>query len=200
MVTKGNPGDNRGGRSSSGSMLAVAGLCCCFYLLAVWQRSGFGKGDSIALEITKKAEDCDVLKNLEIETHATDQTGEEEGESPAEVRRFEACGERYVDYTPCQDQVLAMTFPRAPKGYVTPFPWPKSRDYVPFANAPHKSLSVEKAVQNWVQYEGNVLRFPGGGTQFPQGADAYIKQLASVIPIDNGIVRTALDTGCGVSS
>ncbi|GKG54856.1 probable methyltransferase PMT2, partial [Tanacetum coccineum] len=31
---------------------------------------------------------------------------------------------------------------------------------------------------------------------FPEGADAYIDQLASVIPIDNGTVRTALDTGC----
>lgn len=86
----------------------------------------------------------------------------------------------------------------APKGYATPFPWPKSRDYVPYANAPYKSLTIEKASQNWIQYEGNVFRFPGGGTQFPEGADAYIAQLASVIPFDNGMVRTALDTGCGV--
>ncbi|CAH9144038.1 unnamed protein product [Cuscuta epithymum] len=214
MVTKGNPGDNRG--RSSGSIFVVAGLCCFFYLLAVWQRSGFGKGDSIALEITKKAEDCNVLPNLEIQTHQQTVGAEEE------VKQFEACDEKYIDYTPCHDQLRAMTFPRenmmyrerhcppeeeklrclvpAPNGYVTPFPWPKSRDYVPFANAPHKSLTVEKAVQNWVQYEGNVFRFPGGGTQFPQGADAYIKQLASVIPIDNGVVRTALDTGCGVAS
>jgi hypothetical protein len=63
---------------------------------------------------------------------------------------------------------------------------------------PHKSLTVEKAIQNWVHYEGNVFRFPGGGTQFPQGADTYIDQLASVIPIAEGKVRTALDTGCGV--
>jgi len=49
-----------------------------------------------------------------------------------------------------------------------------------------------------VHYEGNVFRFPGGGTQFPQGADKYIDQLASVIPIAEGKVRTALDTGCGV--
>lgn len=33
---------------------------------------------------------------------------------------------------------------------------------------------------------------------FPQGADAYIDELASVIPIADGSVRTALDTGCGV--
>ncbi|XP_017416669.1 probable methyltransferase PMT2 [Vigna angularis] len=45
----------------------------------------------------------------------------------------------------------------APRGYATPFPWPMSRDYVPYANAPYKSLTVEKAVQNWIQYEGNVI-------------------------------------------
>ncbi|KAL0327177.1 UNVERIFIED_CONTAM: putative methyltransferase PMT2 [Sesamum angustifolium] len=52
----------------------------------------------------------------------------------------------------------------------------------------HPRLTVEKAIQNWIQYEGNVFRFPGGGTQFPQGADNYIDQLASVIPIKNGTV------------
>ncbi|GAB2212258.1 hypothetical protein Droror1_Dr00025609 [Drosera rotundifolia] len=34
----------------------------------------------------------------------------------------------------------------------------------------------------------------------PEGADAYIDELASVIPITNGSVRTTLDTGCGVAS
>ncbi|KDO82913.1 hypothetical protein CISIN_1g0105922mg [Citrus sinensis] len=102
-------------------------------------------------------------------------------------------------HCPPEEEKLHCLIP-APKGYVTPFPWPKSRDYVPYANAPYKSLTVEKAIQNWIQYEGNVFRFPGGGTQFPQGADKYIDQLASVIPIKNGTVRTALDTGCGVAS
>ncbi|CAI0402087.1 unnamed protein product [Linum tenue] len=102
-------------------------------------------------------------------------------------------------HCPPEEEKLHCLIP-APKGYVTPFPWPKSRDYVPYANAPYKSLTVEKAIQNWVQYEGNVFRFPGGGTQFPQGADKYIDQLASVIPIKNGTVRTLLDTGCGVAS
>ncbi|KAF3969745.1 hypothetical protein CMV_006498 [Castanea mollissima] len=184
------------------------------------ERSGFGKGDSIALEITKQS-DCSILSNLNYETHHGGDAGTVD-ESEGEAKEFKPCDDRYIDYTPCQDQMRAMTFPRenmnyrerhcppeeeklhclipAPKGYVTPFPWPKSRDYVPYANAPYKSLTVEKAVQNWIQYEGNVFRFPGGGTQFPQGADAYINQLASVIPFDNGMVRTALDTGCGVAS
>ncbi|KAK6931230.1 putative S-adenosyl-L-methionine-dependent methyltransferase [Dillenia turbinata] len=218
MAPKINAGDGR--TRSSISIFIVVGLCCFFYILGAWQRSGFGKGDSIALEITKQGPDCTVLSNLNFETHHGGDVGSLDDSESA--KGFESCPARFTDYTPCQDQKQAMTFPRenmiyrerhcppedkklrclipAPKGYVTPFPWPKSRDYVPYANAPYKSLTVEKAIQNWIQYEGDVFKFPGGGTQFPQGADKYIDQLASVIPIENGTVRTALDTGCGVAS
>ncbi|XP_015883490.3 probable methyltransferase PMT2 [Ziziphus jujuba] len=216
MATKGNSGDLKG--RGSMSILVVAVLCCFFYILGAWQRSGFGKGDSIAVEITKQS-DCSILSNLNYETHHNDDGRNDDSK---EIKEIKPCDKRYIDYTPCHDQMRAMTFPRenmiyrerhcppveeklhclipAPEGYATPFPWPKSRDYVPFANAPYKSLTVEKAVQNWIQYEGNVFRFPGGGTQFPHGADAYIDQLAAVIPMDNGMVRTVLDTGCGVAS
>lgn len=219
MANKLHTGDSR--TRSSVSIFIVAGLCCFFYLLGAWQRSGFGKGDSIALEMTKSGAACNVLPDLNYETHHAGESGMID-ESKSSIKVFKPCDARYTDYTPCQDQNRAMRFPRenmnyrerhcppqeeklhclvpAPKGYVTPFPWPKSRDYVPYANAPYKSLTVEKAIQNWIQYEGNVFRFPGGGTQFPQGADKYIDQLASVIPIENGTVRTALDTGCGVAS
>ncbi|XP_010066916.2 probable methyltransferase PMT2 [Eucalyptus grandis] len=214
------PNSADGRTRTSVQILIVAGLCLFFYALGAWQRSGFGKGDSIALAITNSGADCDVASNLNFETH---HGGESETSGESEnAKVFEPCNSHFTDYTPCQDQKRAMTFPRenmnyrerhcppegeklhclipAPKGYVTPFPWPKSRDYVPYANAPYKALTVEKAIQNWIQYEGSVFRFPGGGTQFPQGADKYIDQLASVIPIDNGTVRTALDTGCGVAS
>ncbi|XP_034673403.1 probable methyltransferase PMT2 [Vitis riparia] len=212
MAKKGNAAESK--TRSSISIFVVLGLCCFFYILGAWQRSGFGKGDSIAIEVTKQT-DCSILSNLNFETHHKDEAG-------TIGDQFKPCDAQYIDYTPCQDQDRAMTFPRedmnyrerhcppegeklhclipAPKGYATPFPWPKSRDYVPFANAPYKNLTVEKAVQNWIQYEGNVFRFPGGGTQFPRGADAYIDELASVIPFENGMVRTALDTGCGVAS
>ncbi|KAG9138368.1 hypothetical protein Leryth_001561 [Lithospermum erythrorhizon] len=219
MAIKPNMGDGR--TRNSVSVFIVAGLCCFFFFLGAWQRSGFGKGDSIALEVTKNSEGCNNLPDLNVETHHGSDAGISD-DSQSEVKEIKPCDAQYTDYTPCQDQQRAMTFPResmnyrerhcppdeeklhclipAPKGYVTPFPWPKSRDYVPYANAPYKSLTVEKAIQNWIQYEGNVFRFPGGGTQFPQGADKYIDQLASVIPIENGTVRTALDTGCGVAS
>lgn len=215
MGNKGNAGDRRS-KGQLSSILMVAGLCLCFYVLGIWQRSGFGKGDSIAVEIMKKA-DCNSLPTLNVETHHGHET---KPLDDFQVKEIPPCEDRFIDYTPCQDQARAMTFPRenmnyrerhcppdneklhclipAPKGYVTPFLWPKSRDFVPYANAPYKSLTVEKAIQNWIQYEGDVFRFPGGGTQFPQGADKYIEQLAGVIPIDNGMVRTALDTGCGV--
>ncbi|MCL7022965.1 hypothetical protein MKW94_013696 [Papaver nudicaule] len=220
-MAKGNPKESK--MRSSTSIIIVIGLCCFFYILGAWQRSGFGKGDSIAEKITKQT-DCTVVPSLNFETHHSNdnEVGLTVDESEASVKEIEPCDAKYTDYTPCHDQKRAMTFPRegmvyrerhcppekeklhclipAPKGYATPFPWPKSRDYVHFANAPYKSLTVEKAIQNWVHYEGSVFRFPGGGTQFPQGADAYINQIASVIPIKNGTVRTVLDTGCGVAS
>ncbi|XP_044491944.1 probable methyltransferase PMT14 [Mangifera indica] len=201
------------------SIFIVIVLCCFFYLLGAWQKSGFGKGDSIASEISKQT-DCNIFTNLNFETHHNDVEIVDPSESKIQV--FKPCDVKYTDYTPCQEQDRAMRFPRenmiyrerhcppeeeklhclipAPKGYMTPFPWPKGRDYVHYANVPHKSLTVEKAVQNWVQFQGNVFKFPGGGTMFPQGADAYIDELAMVIPIKDGSVRTALDTGCGVAS
>ncbi|KAG0454065.1 hypothetical protein HPP92_025369 [Vanilla planifolia] len=196
-------------------IVIVVGLCCFFYVLGAWQRSGVGRGDSIALQITKETE-CGIMPNLNFETHHS------KDHYASKAKAFEPCDVQYTDYTPCQDQKRSMTFPRenmayrerhcpskeeklrclipAPKGYMVPFPWPKSRDVVPYANVPYKSLTIEKADQNWVQLEGNMFKFPGGGTMFPQGADAYIDVLASVIPIADGMVRTALDIGCGVAS
>lgn len=211
-----NPGDRR--TRSTMTIVIVMGLSCFFYILGAWQKSGTGRGDSIALRVNQET-DCTILPNLHFETHHTIS-----GANPLIMsnKMIEPCHIRYSDYTPCQDQNRAMAFPRenmtyrerhcpveneklhclipAPKGYVTPFSWPKSRDYVPFANAPYKSLTVEKAVQNWIQYQGDVFKFPGGGTMFPNGANAYLDELASVIPLADGTIRTALDTGCGVCS
>ncbi|KAL8503135.1 hypothetical protein ACS0TY_022033 [Phlomoides rotata] len=202
------------------SLFVVIGLCCLFYLLGVWQRSGFGKGDGYAIEINRQQTNCNVSPSLDFESHHNYVAPIDSSEPKGKV--FKPCDAKYTDYTPCQDQDRAMMFPRenmiyrerhcppedkklkclipAPKGYTSPFPWPKSRDYVYYSNVPFKSLTVEKAVQNWVEFQGNVFKFPGGGTMFPQGADAYIDELARVVPIADGSVRTALDTGCGVAS
>ena len=136
-------------------------------------------------------------------------------------RRYPACPVKYSEYTPCEDVERSLRYPRerlvyrerhcpasererlrclvpAPRGYRAPFPWPASRDVAWFANVPHKELTVEKAVQNWIRVDGDKLRFPGGGTMFPNGADAYIDDIAKIIPLLDGSIRTALDTGCGV--
>ncbi|XP_042486306.1 probable methyltransferase PMT14 [Macadamia integrifolia] len=216
MGSKLNSGSSR--TWSLKRMFIIIGLCGFFYLLGAWQRSGSGKGDTIAWEVIKQT-DCGILEGLSFETHQNDGTLHS---SEAKVEMFKSCHHQYTDYTPCHEQKRAMTFPRenmvyrerhcpseneklhclipAPKGYMTPYPWPKSRDYVHYANVPYTSLAIEKAVQNWVQLQGNVFKFPGGGTMFPEGSDAYIDELASVIPIADGTIRTALDTGCGVAS
>ncbi|OEL20254.1 putative methyltransferase PMT2 [Dichanthelium oligosanthes] len=217
-------------KSSSGarsplSLVVAMALCCFFYMLGAWQRSGYGKGDRIAAAVnlqTACGGGSDAFAaGLSFETHHGGDAAINASSSPggmvggaAAPPEFSPCAAALADHTPCHDQDRAMKFPRknmvyrerhcpadgerlrclvpAPPGYVTPFPWPKSRDYVPFANAPYKSLTVEKAVQNWVQYEGAVFRFPGGGTQFPQGADKYIDRLGSVVPFAGGHVRTCL--------
>lgn len=137
------------------------------------------------------------------------------------VHNFPACEMKYSEYTPCQDPVRGRKFDRkmlkyrerhcpkndellhclipAPPKYKNPFKWPQSRDYAWYDNIPHKELSIEKAVQNWIQVEGDRFRFPGGGTMFPHGADAYIDDIAELIPLKGGTIRTAIDTGCGVS-
>jgi hypothetical protein len=141
--------------------------------------------------------------------------------SSAAPRSYPACPVEYSEYTPCEDVKRSLRYPRdrlvyrerhcpsarerlrclvpAPAGYRNPFPWPASRDVAWFANVPHKELTVEKAVQNWIRVDGDKLRFPGGGTMFPHGADAYIDDIGKLIPLHDGSIRTALDTGCGVS-
>ncbi|MED6156608.1 hypothetical protein PIB30_015920 [Stylosanthes scabra] len=42
--------------------------------------------------------------------------------------------------------------------------------------------------------------YKGHWLLFPQGADAYIDELVSVIPIADGSIRTALNTDCGIAS
>lgn len=165
MAGKMNASDKK--TRSSMSMVIVVSLCCCFYILGAWQRSGFGKGDSIALEITKKADCTTVLSDLSFESHHGGSSDNIE-DSDSKPQAFMPCDVRCIHYTPCQYQMRAMTFPRenmiyrekhclpeseklgcivpAPNGYVTPFSWPKSRDYVFYANVPYKSLTVENAV------------------------------------------------------
>lgn len=155
--------------------------------------------------------------SLDFESHHQVELNSSNG-----VKQLEPCDMSLSEYTPCQDKVRGRKFDRnmmkyrerhcpskdeliyclipAPPKYKTPFKWPQSRDYAWYDNIPHKELSIEKAVQNWIQVEGDRFRFPGGGTMFPRGADAYIDDINKLIPLTDGTIRTAIDTGCGVAS
>lgn len=141
--------------------------------------------------------------------------------SSARVNHYPSCNLELSEYTPCEDSKRSLKFDRsmlayrerhcpeksellkcripAPFGYKPPFRWPQSRDSVWYANVPHKHLTVEKAGQNWVRFKGDRFTFPGGGTMFPRGADAYIDDIGKLIKLKDGSIRTAIDTGCGVS-
>ncbi|XVE95578.1 hypothetical protein REPUB_Repub02eG0110700 [Reevesia pubescens] len=89
-----------------------------------------------------------------------------------------------------------------PEGYKRSIKWPKSRDKIWYYNVPHTKLAEVKGHQNWVKVTGEDLTFPGGGTQFKNGALHYIDFIQESVPeIAWGKrSRVILDVGCGVAS
>lgn len=138
-----------------------------------------------------------------------------EEEVPAvSVQAYPPCDRRYTDATPCHEgedrfrricppaNELPSCITTPPPGWQRPPPWPESLHTAWYANIPSPFLATHKAEQNWVTVdrEGGKLNFPGGGTSFPEGADHYVEALEQLLPLGGGEIRTALDTGCGVSS
>ncbi|PNT73331.1 hypothetical protein BRADI_2g57087v3 [Brachypodium distachyon] len=101
----------------------------------------------------------------------------------------------------CPDEPPTCLVP-LPEGYKRPIEWPKSRDKVWYSNVPHTKLAEYKGHQNWVKVSGDHLLFPGGGTQFKNGALHYIDTIQQALPdIAWGKrSRVILDVGCGVAS
>ncbi|XP_024010100.1 probable methyltransferase PMT17 isoform X2 [Eutrema salsugineum] len=206
-------------------ILGVSGLCILFYVLGAWQNNNVpasyskmgcetqsNPSSSSTSSSSSESAELDFKSHNQIDFKETNQT----------IKYFEPCDLSLSEYTPCEDRQRGRRFDRnmmkyrerhcpskdellyclipPPPNYKIPFKWPQSRDYAWYDNIPHKELSVEKAVQNWIQVEGDRFRFPGGGTMFPRGADAYIDDIARLIPLTDGGIRTAIDTGCGVAS
>ncbi|PKA63318.1 putative methyltransferase PMT18 [Apostasia shenzhenica] len=205
-------------------ILGVTGLCTISYILGSWQRTSsilnLNSSYSDAPSKTACTVTCMPSNSNSLDFHAHHQVGL--NESSFFSGKFPSCDRKYSEYTPCQDPKRARKFQKkmliyrerhcpkknellkclipAPPKYKNPFKWPQSRDYAWYDNIPHRELSIEKAVQNWIQVEGDRFRFPGGGTMFPKGADAYIDEINALISLNDGNIRTALDTGCGVAS
>ncbi|RWR89372.1 quasimodo 3 [Cinnamomum micranthum f. kanehirae] len=135
---------------------------------------------------------------------------------------IDACPAEAVDHMPCEDPrrnsqlSREMNFYRErhcpsleesmvclippPVGYQIPVPWPESLHKIWHSNMPHNKIAERKGHQGWMKKEGPYFIFPGGGTMFPDGAVQYIEKLGLYIPISGGVLRTALDMGCGVAS
>ncbi|KAJ4830178.1 hypothetical protein Tsubulata_039742 [Turnera subulata] len=144
----------------------------------------------------------------------------EAGLSPQQI---ESCPADSADHMPCEDPrrnsqlSREMNFYRErhcplpddsplclippPDGYKVSVPWPQSLHKIWHANMPYNKIADRKGHQGWMKEEGEYFIFPGGGTMFPEGAIAYIDKLKQYIPINvGGVLRTALDMGCGVAS
>ncbi|XP_073288402.1 probable methyltransferase PMT11 [Primulina huaijiensis] len=168
--------------------------------------------------------DPEVLENW---TRANETPGLERGGGiRVRIKKFPVCAESMSDYIPCLDNEKAIgklsstgrgeKFERhcpekgeglnclipAPKGYKNPIPWPRSRDEVWFSNVPHALLTEDKGGQNWIVVDKKKFKFPGGGTQFINGADQYPDQIQKMLPeIAFGRhTRVVLDVGCGIAS
>ncbi|KAG0452739.1 hypothetical protein HPP92_025403 [Vanilla planifolia] len=205
-------------------ILAVTCLCTISFLIGAWQNTS-----TVLPTYSNNSEEsykngCNLMPTLSssytLDFQAHHQVSM--NDSSLSVEKFSACALKYSEYTPCHDPKRARKFPKymhvyrerhcpkqkeflrclipAPPNYKNPFKWPQSRDYAWYDNIPHRELSIEKAVQNWIQVDGDRFRFPGGGTMFPRGADAYIDDINTLISLTDGKIRTALDTGCGVAS
>ncbi|KAK1295818.1 putative methyltransferase PMT13 [Acorus calamus] len=134
----------------------------------------------------------------------------------------EACSAEELDHMPCEDPrrnsqlSRDMNFYRErhcpppeetplclippPEGYRIPVTWPESLHKIWHSNMPHNKIAERKGHQGWMKEEGESFIFPGGGTMFPDGAVPYIEKLGQYIPLSGGVLRTALDMGCGVAS
>ncbi|RWW46003.1 hypothetical protein BHE74_00048130 [Ensete ventricosum] len=131
---------------------------------------------------------------------------------------IDACSVEEVDNMPCEDprrnsqlsremnfyrerhcpppEEMPLCLVPPPKGYRIPVSWPESLHKVlsalRFCSLQFVAFLVGHAVVLDLVIEGIC-----GGTMFPDGAELYIAKLGQFIPINKGLVRTALDMGCG---
>ncbi|KAJ8574392.1 hypothetical protein K7X08_026197 [Anisodus acutangulus] len=200
--------------------LAIAITAFCFIVYLIGRGSISASPATIPCIPLKITSTTAISNNSSASTSTQVDFSASQGDDDG-VKIYSPCDIKYSEYTPCEDPQRSLKFKRdrliyrerhcpdksqllkcripAPHGYKKPFKWPKSRDLAWYANVPHKELTVEKAVQNWIR-KGDKFRFPGGGTMFPNGADDYVDDIDKLINLKDGSIRTAIDTGCGVAS
>jgi SAM-dependent methyltransferase len=167
-----------------------------------------------------------ITQNGAFSTQATESNNEKSHESDEQSGyKWKICNVTAgSDYIPCLDNLQAIKSLRStkhyehrerhcpenpptclvpvPEGYQRPIEWPTSRERIWYHNVPHTKLAEIKGHQNWVKISGEYLTFPGGGTQFKNGALHYIDFIQEIFPdiAWGNRSRVVLDVGCGVAS
>ncbi|KAG5234543.1 methyltransferase [Salix suchowensis] len=173
-------------KTSLYTLALVLFLCTFSYLFGVWRHDGGGVSVSKSAATTStivsnpshhKADDLDVT-------------------STSEVKTYPSCNVNFSEYTPCEDAKRSLKFNRHKLIYRERH-CPEKHEMLSVGfclvhNVPHKHLTVEKAVQNWIRFLGDRFRFPGGGTMFPDGADAYIDDIGRLINLKMGLLGLPL--------
>lgn len=186
--------------------------------------------DNINTEAFPAGDQSEILKethsdNGAFSTQAVESASEKESQKQENIYKWKICNvSTGPDFIPCLDNTGAIRkilntmhyehrerhcpaesptcLVTLPKGYKIPIRWPRSRDQIWFNNVPRTKLAEVKGHQNWVKVTGEYLTFPGGGTQFKNGALHYIDYIQKSFPdIEWGKrTRVILDVGCGVAS
>ncbi|KAG5053720.1 hypothetical protein JHK85_006230 [Glycine max] len=194
---------------------AFFGLVFLFFLL-VFTPAGDSLAASGRQTLLLSASSADPRLRLRVSA-AIEEAGQRQ------PRVIEACpADTAADHMPCEDPRLNSQLSREMnyyrerhcpplettplclvpplKGYKVPVKWPESLHKIWHSNMPYNKIADRKGHQGWMKLEGPHFIFPGGGTMFPDGAEQYIEKLGQYIPINGGVLRTALDMGCGVAS
>ncbi|KAJ0789590.1 putative S-adenosyl-L-methionine-dependent methyltransferase [Helianthus annuus] len=176
------------------------------------------------------ADRAEILKETRTEsgafsTQAAESVSDKELKRSGNGYKWKTCNASTgPDFIPCLDNIAALRkihstihyehrerhCPAEPptclvplrQGYKIPVRWPRSREQIWYSNIPSTTLAEVKGHQNWVKVTGEYLSFPGGGTQFKNGALHYIDQIQKSLPDIKWGKRTRviLDVGCGVAS
>ncbi|XP_061367632.1 probable methyltransferase PMT19 isoform X2 [Gastrolobium bilobum] len=101
---------------------------------------------------------------------------------------FEFCPSNYTNYCPCQDPIRQKRFPNRK--------WFRKERH-----CPESSERLRCLIPSPVGYQ-KPLPWPQSGTSFPEGVKGYVDALNRLLPVplESGVIRTALDVGYGVAS
>ncbi|PWA89759.1 ankyrin-like protein [Artemisia annua] len=154
----------------------------------------------------------EILKETETDkgafsTQAAESASEKQSQKQAEsLYKWKTCNvTEGPDFIPCLDNYGALRKLRSTLHYEhreRHCPAESPTCLIWYNNVPRTKLAEVKGHQNWVKVTGEYLTFPGGGTQFKNGALHYIDHIQKSFPdIEWGKrTRVILDVGCGVAS